>query len=709
MSDHSQSLLDALNKFASAKGTSLPPNWEGDVDTSTLAHDVADVARVCAAVGWRIPVLQHVRPRPDQLPLLVFDSNEGWAVAEQWESEEHLRLYGTRGESKLFTEELVFFDLAFPEPAQDREETSAAGIFWKAIMRRKKVLVSAAMATLFANLLAIATSLYAMQVFDRVIPLASYSTLFVLTLGTLIALSFDFVLRSVRSLMIEREAAEIDFEVSEHFFARAQASRLDTRPPGVGTFAAQLRGMEQVRSVMSSASLFVLADLPFALFFILFIFWIGGPVAFVPLISLPIALFLAYILARMIRKGTDRAQVSGNRKNGLLVESLDAAETIKASRGNWHMLGQWNRLVREVHHYEDPIKRTSAIAQSVFAVLQQCSYVAIMAVGAFQVGEGNLTAGGLLACSIVGGRINGPLIAQLPNMIVQWGYARSSLQALDMIIKLPTDRSSGDQGLRPEALSGPMLIDGMRFVYPGARETLEVPRLAIEDGERVAIVGGIGSGKTTLLRVMSGLYRPQAGSVKLGGLDMSQIADDVLRGHIGYLAQDYRLVNGTLRDNLLLGVGKIDDTLLLEAAKKTGLEHTIAAHEMGLDLPIQEGGRGLSGGQRTLVGLTRMMIVNPKIWILDEPTSNLDAHAEAQFMELLGKELPADRTLIVVTHRLQLLNHFQRVLFLARGRIAADGPRDEIIRRLQTPAPQAGQAAPQKASGTVQAFTRSSA
>ena len=199
----------------------------------------------------------------------------------------------------------------------------------------------------------------------------------------------------------------------------------------------------------------------------------------------------------------------------------------------------------------------------------------------------------------------------------------------------------------------------------------------------VAIVGGIGSGKTTLLRVLSGLYSPQSGALKLGGLDMAQIADDVLRKYIGYLPQDYRLVNGTLRDNLLMGIGSTDDAVILAAASKTGLDQTISAHPLGLDLPIHEGGRGLSGGQRTLVGLTRLMLINPNMWILDEPTSNLDANSEAQFMDLIARELPSDRTLVVVTHKLQLLNHFQRVIVMARGKIVADGPRDEVLRRLQ--------------------------
>ena len=435
---------------------------------------------------------------------------------------------------------------------------------------------------------------------------------------------------------------------------------------------------------MSSASLFMLADLPFALFFIFVVAALGGVVAIIPILSLPIAIALALGMARLIRTGTDRAQVSGNRKNGMLVESLDAAETVKANRGNWFLLGRWNRLVRDVHHYEDPVKRTSAIANTLFATLQQIAYVAIMAVGAIQVGAGNLTTGGLLACSILAGRINGPLVAMLPNLIVQWGYARSSLSSLDAILRLPLDRSSGEKLMRPDDLAGTIHVDGLRFAYPQARESLEIPRLEIRPGERVAVIGGVGSGKTTLLRHLAGLYAPQSGSIRIGGLDVAQVADDVLRHHIGYLPQDFRLVNGSLRENLLMGLPTVSDSAIMDVAKRTALDQLIGGHPMGLDLAIQEGGRGLSGGQRSLVGINRLIHANPRIWLLDEPTANLDQTSELAVFEALDRAMTLQSILVVVTHRLQLLSRFARTIVMGNGRILMDGPTGAVLARLQT-------------------------
>lgn len=686
-----KALCDIIESFALAKGATLAPGWAKELEGEALGHDDKAVARLCARLGWPAPRALVGRPRADQFPLLLWSEETGLAVAEQWHSDELLRLWPPAPETQPWAETQVFLDLEFPDPLRGNAgPEKAIDIFWRAVLRRRGVLLSATLATIVANVLTLATSLYSMQLFDRVIPLGSFSTLWVLTIGVMIALGIDLLIRTTRSLMIEREAAEIDAEVSEYFFARQQAVRLDARPPGIGTMAAQLKGLEQVRSIMSSASLFVLADLPFALFFIVVIFWLGGIVALVPVISLPIALGIAWFIARSLRAGTDKAQISGNRKNGMLVEALDAAESIKANRGGWFMLARWNRLVREIHHYEDPIKRTSALTSSTFASLQQLAYVLLMAVGAYEVSQGKLTSGGLLACSIIAGRINGPLITMLPNLIVQWGYARSSLMALDGILKLPLDRTGGQGAIRPERLDGPLVMENLKFAYPGAREGLDVPRLEIRTGERIAIIGGVGSGKSTLLRLMAGLYQPMAGSVRLGGLDVAQVADDILRAHVGYMPQDYRMVNGTLRENLLLGLGNVGDEELIRVAQQTGLAAMIAAHPKGLDLVITEGGRGLSGGQRGLVGMTRLMLGKPQMLLLDEPTANLDQTTEGLVMNAVMRGLTPEHTLVLVTHRLQLLSAVQRVIVMAQGRVVLDGPTADVVAKLTAnrPGPQ---------------------
>jgi ATP-binding cassette, subfamily C, bacterial LapB len=677
-----------IERVARERGADLPPDWAGPaIDPAALTGE--DGLRVLTDnAEWDVPRRLSGRPRANRFPLLAYLDGHGWLVAEQWEGNHRLRVWDGTSYSVDHGPEITLYDVSLPEAVVARSHTSAFDVFWQAILARKDVLIAATIATVVANIITLATSLYSMQIYDRVIPRAGYSTLWVLTVGVIVALMLDFALRTTRALMIERESARIDHDVSEYFFARSQAVRLDARTGGVGTMAAQLRGLEQVRSLMSSGSLFLLADLPFALFFVVIIFGLGGVLALVPLLGLPVALAIAWGLARLIRKDTDRAQISGNRKNGLLVESIDAAETIKANRGGWQLLARWNRLIEEIHTSEDPVKRWTSTAGSIFSTLQQVVYVALIAFGAIEVAQGRMTTGALIACAIIAGRVNGPLVTQLPSFIVQWGYARSSLKMLDGILALPMDEDPDVQGLRPAHLGGSLRAEGLKFAYPGAREGIDIPLLEIREGERVAIVGGIGSGKTTLLRMLAGLYRPQAGRIMIGGLDTAQIAPDVLRQHIGYLAQDYRLVNGTLRDNLLLGLSNPGDDVLMRTVAQTGLLQLVSAHPRGLDLTIAEGGRGLSGGQRTLVGLTRLLLARPQVLLLDEPTANLDDQVEGMALGAVATQLGAQRTLIVVTHKLRLLSLVNRVIVMTNGRIVLDGPTAEVVKALQAPAPQ---------------------
>ncbi len=688
-------IFGALERFARARRLSLAPQWDADVRgdvpsdlSSDLPGDAATLEIVRTGLGWDRPIQVTDRPRADEFPLLVHDPQHGWATALQWIGEEEMALAGVAGGRAGDSSTLTwsagqsYFTVDLPNPL-GTQDVSAFGIFSSAIKRRGRVLIIAGIATIFANILTLATSLYAMQLYDRVIPLASFETLFVLTAGVLFALILDLILRSLRAILIEAEAQNIDKEVSEFFFARAQAIRLDARPQGIGTMAAQIQGQEQIRQVMSASSLFVFADLPFAVFFILVIASIGGSIALVPIISLPVAILFAIVLAMIIRKGAERAQVTGNQKNGMLVEMLDASETVKANLGGWQMIGRWNRLIRDVHHFEDPVKRASAVSGTLFSGLQQATYVAVMGFGAFLAATGEITTGGLLACSIIVGRINGPLIAQLPNLIVQWGYARSSLKALDMLLQFPVERTSSSGGLRPDSSGGSLSVKDASFAYDDGPPALQIEGLEIKPGERVALIGGVGAGKSTLLKMLAGLYSPQSGSVALGGIELGQIAEDALRRHVGYHSQNARLVRGSLRESLTMGLGHIDDEALIATAKATGLETLFADQKRGLDIQMAEGGAGLSGGQRALVGINRLIHAGPRIWLLDEPTAALDVASEKAALDAIDAALGENDILVLATHKVSLIERFTCVVVMANGRVVGSESSADFLRKVR--------------------------
>lgn len=681
----SRAILEAVAELAHRRGVELSPNWADAFEVEDKDASLDDLSRLTQVVGWDSPRFTSEAPGAAHFPLLVYDQVAGWALAEQWEAVGLVRVVA-QGQPAIWSLEernLTFCDVEFPVTAASRNPVRALDVFIDALRRRRKMVVDAVVATIVLNIITLATSLYTMQIYDRVVPRAGYSTLWVLTLGVVIATIFDFILRIVRATMLERESAAIDAEVSEFFFARAQAVRLDARNGGIGTMAGQLRGYDQIRSFVSSASVFAIADLPFALFFVWVIYLLAGPVALVPLISFFISIALGFVFARKIQKQADGVQVGTNRKNGLMVEALDAAETIKSNRGGWQMLARWNRLVEAVERDDYDTKRLSAVAQSASAAIQQIAYVALIAWGAIEIIHGNMTSGALIACSIISGRVNGPLVIQLPGMIVQASYSRSALKGLDGLLKLPVDREPHVDYLRPAKLQNNVRLDDVSFTYPGARNGVGVQRMQINPGERVAVIGPVGSGKSTLLKIMAGLFPPQKGAIHLSGLEMGQIAEDRLRSHIGYLGQEFRLVNGTLKEQLTLGISDPGDDALIAAAEATGLAKLIAAHPMGLDLPISEGGKGLSGGQRALAGLTRLLLARPKLWLLDEPTAALDQESEEQALRAVTSNLAQDDTLVIVTHKLQLLSLVQRVVVVINGQIVMDGPTAEVLQKLR--------------------------
>lgn len=685
----SQAIIELVGELARRRKVDLPPTWSDAVPALSGTASVEQLATLSDALGWGAPRFTAGEPGAAEFPLLVLSAKGGWALAEQWEAAGLLRVV-CGGQPALWStseHQLTFADVSYPAASAAQTPLRALDVFIDALRRRKRMIIDAVLATVVLNILTLGTSLYTMQVYDRVIPRAGISTLWVLTIGVFVATLFDFVLRVVRTTMLERENAAIDAELSEFFFSRALAVRLDARQGGIGSMAAQLRSYDQIRSLLSSATVFALADLPFALFFIWVVYLLAGSVALVPLASFIISLGIALVFSRLIRQQAERVQVGGNHKNGLMVEALDAAETIKSNRGGWSMLARWNRLVADVEVDDYDMKRLSAIAQSASALIQQLAYVGLIAWGALTIIDGKATMGALIACSIIAGRVNGPLVVQIPAMVVQATYARAALKGLDALLKLPVDREADGEYLRPDNLRSHIRLDDVSFAYPGARTGLGVKRLEFNPGERVGIIGPVGSGKSTLLKIVAGLFPAQSGAVYLSGLDMNQIAEDHLRRHIGYLGQEFRLVNGTLREQLTLGLSDPGDDVILAASQATGLSKLIAAHPKGLELPISEGGKGLSGGQRALAGLTRLLLAKPKMWLLDEPTAALDQESEDQALRAIMGGLAPEDTLVFVTHKLQLLSLVQRVIVVINGQIVLDGPTADVLQKLRPSAP----------------------
>ena len=698
-----EALPAALARLAAMQGLAIPVHRFGMVRETEdgVAIEGLPLLRRASEL-WRIgfpeAVVREVAPdhmSPGDFPLL-------------WVSHDDRRLQVVRGrlgggaylaESpgmpavEVPAESLAdgtFLALSAHAESQDGEAPrSATQWFRHAVGRHRAVFAEAGVATLMLSVIGLASSLYTMQVYDRVVPNRGFSTLWVLTVGVLLAVGFEFTVRQVRATMIDRISKVIDLELSAVFFGKALDIRLDARPRTVGTFASQIRHFESVRAFLTASTLFLLADAPFALFFVGVISFIAGPLALVPLLLVPVALATGLVFGASIERATAQHMDESDRKNGLLIEAIDGIESVKAAGGEWKMLEQHRRLTARIADSELQLRALSTRATNLTQSIQQLSYIGLIVAGAYAIASGRLSLGGLIACSIISGRALAP-VAQLPQFLTQWKHAKIALKALDAIMAMPGEREPGERLVVPERCDGRVRMDDVAFHYRADRPAFSAASLNIGPGERVAVLGPVGSGKSTLIKLMSGLYMPHRGSVQLDGVDIRHLAPEFVREHIGYLPQEVRLFRGSLRENLTLGLPTPSDETILQAARATGLDQVIAAHPRGLELEISEGGRGLSGGQRQLVGLTRLLLARPRVLLLDEPTASMDGQLESRVAQSLFEGLAAESVVILVTHKVSLLPHVGRIIVVDRGRITMDGPRDEVLARLLPNARPAG-------------------
>lgn len=545
-----------------------------------------------------------------------------------------------------------------------------------ALKAHKPALLNVGAATVAINLIAIVSSLFAMQVYDRVVPNFAYSTLWVLASGVLIAYLFDLFFKGLRVKMLEAVTMRLDEALSLYFFEKVMALKSDRRPSRVGSLVAQVRDYEAIKGFFTSSTLFVLADLPFIFLFIALIALIGKSVAWVLVLFVPLCLLIGLVvykpMARLQREQNDEII----RRQGVLFEAVSGVDIIKSQGGEPNFSDVWLRSTRETAKRSEKLQMLTAHAQNVTSFFQQIAYVSILIVGVYEIERGVLTMGGMIACAILSSRALGTT-SMITQLLLRWHHASYALQVLNELLSCPSDDDPGRQA-NAHGVPLDLVVQDLKYGYEGAQSAqLAVPKLEIKAGERIAILGRNGGGKSTLLKALAGLGTPAEGEVRLAGLDLQHCRPSWLRRVIGYLPQDVRLFSGTLQENLTLGLPLPDEAEIHAALEKTGLIDAVKRHPLGLGLPIREGGYGLSGGQRQLVGLTRLVLQDPDIWLLDEPSSSLDSNAEERVIRLF-QEMSREKTLIFTAHRPSWLPLADRVLILEDGVIKVDTPADRV-------------------------------
>jgi ATP-binding cassette subfamily C protein LapB len=585
---------------------------------------------------------------------------------------------------------LGFAFLARPAAVADARAAAASDVpkthwFWSVVSRFGSNYSHVAIAALLINLLALASPLFIMNVYDRVIPNGAIPSLVALAIGVVIAIIFDFIMRTVRARIIDMTGKKIDVVLASDIFEHVLSLKMAQRPVSVGVLANQLRDFDSVREFFTSGSVVSAVDLMFAIVFIIVLFIIAGPLAWIPMLMLPVMLTIGFVLQKPLDRAMRRLQAESAARHGVLVESLAGMETVRASGAEARMQTLWERSVAATARSGEDVHFWSSLALTAASTAQQVTSLLMISIGVFLVLGGEITIGALMASIMLAGRVLAP-ITGIAAVITRGTQTLTALRSIDKIMALERERPADRTYVARRVTKGHIVFDNVTFKYPGgADNALEKVSFKVEPGERVGVIGRVGSGKTTVGRLLTGFYEPLDGRILVDGVDVRQYDPADLRNGIGFVLQDTDLFFGKLRDNLALGKPAATDEEILAAAQLAGVESFVANHPHGYEMLVAEGGRSLSGGQKQAIGLARILIRRPRILFLDEPTAHFDVRSENEFLLRL-KNLGAEKlTFLVSTHRPTVLGFVDRLLLYERGRLVADGPRDQILARLREP------------------------
>ncbi len=578
---------------------------------------------------------------------------------------------------------------------------------WGTLRRFVPYYRSALLAALISNVLMLVIGLVTSVVFDKVIPHQAFVTLWALASGALLALLFDLLARQLRSYLIDLAGRKADLIIGSLMFRQTLGVRMEHRPASAGSYAHHLAQVEIVRDFFASATLSAISDLPFVVLFVAMIFFIAGPLGWVMVIAIPLILGMAAVIQGRLRR-TMRANMAQQADlQGVLVEAVEGLEDLKAAGAQGSFLFRFENATAAAAETALRSRFLSSWTNNVSAAAQQLVTLVMLVWGVYLIRDGTVSAGALIGAVMFAGRAVAPL-GSVVSLATRYQGARAAMLALDHLMRLPTEREPGKTYIAQHKVTGRIALADVSFAYPNvggdaSPRVLKNVSLAFAPGERVAILGRIGSGKSTVLRLLAALYQPTEGMVQADGVDLRQIDPADFRARVGFVSQEPRLFNGSLRDNVLMGRANVDATQLAHVARLTGLDRVVAAHPKGWELAVGEMGGMLSGGQRQLVALARCLVTRPQILLMDEPTSSMDAQSEVQFLRQL-KEAVGERTLIVVTHRPAVLELVQRVVVIDAGKVALDGPKNLVLAALsgtppggapgQIPAAQQAAAAP---------------
>jgi len=569
----------------------------------------------------------------------------------------------------------------FDERTPEIKATRSGHWFWGPVLAQRFVYRDVLWAALLINLFALAFPIFSMNVYDRVVPNHATETLWVLAIGVTLVLASDLFIRLLRSHFVDEASARIDVQISATLMERVLGMRLENRPQSVGSFAANLRGFEQVRDFIASSTVTALIDLPFALLFVGVMAWISPWLVLPVIIVFGIVLVSGYVFQHRLHELSQSSYQAAAQRNATLIESLTGIETIKSQGAESLIQSRWERANQYLSTLNVKMRSMSATAMYSTATLQQFVSVCVILIGVYLISERQLTMGGMIAATMLAGRALAPA-GQIVGLLMQYQGARTAMDSLEQIMAQPVERPEGSHFIQRPEFKGEIEFRHVSFAYPGQQgNSLDDVSFKINPGERVALIGKVGSGKTTLQKLIMGLYQPTSGAILFDGIDMRQLDPADVRRNLGCVSQDITLFYGSLRENITFGMPHARDDAIVAAAETAGLNEFVQRHPQGFDMQVGERGELLSGGQRQGVGIARAVLHNAPLLLLDEPTSAMDFSTEAVVTQRM-QAFTEGKTVVLVTHRTSMLSFVDRVIVVDQGKIVADGPRERIMQAL---------------------------